>query len=284
MSVKSSKPRPVLNVIEHPTEVKRVTHMHSPLAQILAEKCKEVDKLKRKGIPKNRDNNLRAIRDFKGAISAPNKIKLIAEIKLASPSAGIIHEKEEPVTIGQIYEEAGAAAISLLTDKRFFRGDLRHLPRLKKATSLPILRKDFIVDEIQVRESFLWGADAILLIAHILSRQKLKGLLGMCQRLGMAALTEVHDQNDLTKALDCKADIIGINNRDLDTFKVDLTTTVRLAPLVPGGHIIVSESGINSETDVRALKEAGVHAILVGTALMKSHDIGKKAKGLAGAA
>jgi len=115
-----------------------------------------------------------------------------------------------------MYEEAGAAAISLLTDKRFFRGDLSHLPRLKRATSLPILRKDFIVDESQVRESFQWEADAILLIAHVLSRQKLKTFLGMCQGLGMAALAEVHDQGDLNKALDCGADIVGINNRDLE--------------------------------------------------------------------
>lgn len=258
--------------------------MHSRLAQILAEKSKEVDTLKKEGISRNRDNDLPPIRDFMGAISAPNNINLIAEIKFASPSAGIIHEKEDPITIGQVYEEAGAAAISLLTDKRFFRGDLSNLPRLKRATSLPILRKDFIVDEIQVRESFQWGADAILLIAHILSRQKLKGFLRMCQSLGMAALTEVHDQSDLNKALDCGADIIGINNRDLDTFKVDLATTLRLAPLVPGGHIIVSESGINNGGDVRVLKRVGVHAILVGTALMKSEDIGKKAKGLAGAA
>jgi len=258
--------------------------MHSRLAEILAEKCKEVDRLKKGEVPRNRDNDVPPIRDFKGAISRSDRINLIAEIKFASPSAGIIREKSDPITIGQIYEEAGAAAISLLTDKTFFRGDPDHLPRLKESISLPILRKDFIIDEIQVRESFLLGADAILLIAHILSRQKLKGLLGMCQRLGMTALTEVHDRNDLNKAIDCKADIIGINNRDLDTFKVDLTTTLRLAPLVPGGHIIVSESGINNSDDILVLKEAGVQAILVGTALMKSEDIEKKAKGLAGVA
>jgi indole-3-glycerol phosphate synthase len=258
--------------------------MHSRLTQILAEKCKEVDTIKRKGVPKDRDNTLPPIRDFKHAISVPNKINLIAEIKFASPSSGIIHEELDLITIGQMYEEAGASAISLLTDKRFFRGDLNHMPRLRKAISLPILRKDFIINEIQVRESFHWGADAILLIARILSQRKLKGFLGMCQSLGMAALTEVHDQNDLHKAIDCGSDIFGINNRDLDTFKVDLSTTLRLAPLVPGGHIIVSESGINNEGDVRILKKAGVHAILVGTALMKSEDIGKKATGLAGAA
>jgi indole-3-glycerol phosphate synthase len=251
--------------------------MHSRLTEILAEKCKEVDRLKKGGVPSNRDNVMPPIRDFKGAISRSDRINLIAEIKFASPSAGIIHDKEDPITIAQMYEEVGAAAISLLTDKRFFRGDLSHLPRLKRAISLPILRKDFIVDESQVRESFQWEADAILLIAHILSRQKLKTFLGMCQGLGMVALAEVHDQGDLDKALDCGADIVGINNRDLDTFKVDLATTLRLAPLVPAGHIIVSESGINNGGDVRVLKEAGVQAILVGTTLMKSEDIGKKA-------
>jgi indole-3-glycerol phosphate synthase len=254
--------------------------MNSRLAQILAEKRKEVDTLKKERIPRNRDNDLLPIRDFMAAISAPNNINLIAEIKFASPSAGIIHEKEDPITIGRIYEEAGAAAISILTDKRFFGGDLRYLPRLRKATSLPIVRKDFIVDEIQVRESFQWGADAILLIAHILSRQKLKGFLRMCQSLGMAALTEVHDQDDLNKALDCGADIIGINNRNLDTFEVDLATTLRLAPLAPAGHIIVSESGINNGGDVRVLKRVGVQTILVGTALMKSEDKEKKARDL----
>jgi len=254
--------------------------MDSQLSEILAEKHEEVDRLKKRGVPRNRDNDVPPIRDFKGAISAPSRINLIAEIKSASPSTGIIRGKVDPLKIGQIYEEAGAAAISLLTDKRFFRGDLRHLPGLKKATSLPILRKDFIVDEIQVRESFLWGADAILLIARILSGQELKKFLGTCQRLGMAALTEVHDRNDLSKAIECGAEIIGINNRDLDTFKVSLKTTLELAPLVPEGHVVVSESGIKNGNDIRLLMRSGVHAVLVGTGLMKSLDIGKKARDL----
>jgi len=258
--------------------------MNSRLTEILAEKRKEVVRLKKRGVATNGCNDLPPIRNFKDAISRLDRINLIAEIKFASPSTGVIRERLDPLTIGQMYEEAGAAAISLLTDTTFFRGDLDHLLRLKGSISLPLLRKDFIIDEIQVRESFLYGADAILLIAHILSRQKLKGLLSMCQSLGMAALTEVHDRNDLEKAVDCKADIIGINNRDLDTFGVDLATTLGLAPLVPGGHIIVSESGINKRDDVRVLKEAGVQAVLVGTALMKSKDIKKKTKGLAGAA
>jgi len=254
--------------------------MDSRLVQILAEKRKEVDRLKKEREPKDRNTDLLPILDFRDAISIPNRINLIAEIKFASPSAGIIRDQEHPISIARIYKKAGAAAISLLTDTRFFGGDLRYLPRLKRATSLPIMRKDFIVDEIQVRESFQWGADAILLIARIASRQKLKALLGMCQDFGMAALTEVHDRNDLNKALECGADIIGINNRDLDTFKVDLATTLRLAPQVPAGHIIISESGIRNGENVQALQKAGVHSILVGTALMKSEDIGKKAREL----
>jgi len=254
--------------------------MDSRLIQILAEKRKEVDRLKKWGIPRNRDNDLGPIRDFRDAISIPNRINLIAEIKFASPSEGIIREKTDARSVALLYEEAGAAAVSLLTDTRFFRGDLSNLPRVKRATSLPIVRKDFIIDEIQVRESFLRGGDAILLISHVLSRQKLKTLIRMCRSLGMAALTEVHDQDDLNKALACGADIIGINNRDLDTFEVDLAATLRLAPLAPPGHIIVSESGIKTGNDVRAVKRVGVQAILVGTALMKSEDIGKKAREL----
>jgi indole-3-glycerol phosphate synthase len=252
--------------------------MDSRLAQILAEKRKEVARLKRWWIPRNRDNDLGSIRDFKSALSG--KTNLIAEIKFSSPSAGIIRDQEDPIAIARIYEKAGAASISLLTDTRFFGGYLRYLPRVKRATSLPIVRKDFLIDEIQVRESFQWGADAILLIARIVSREKLNTLLGMCQDFGMASLTEVHDRNDLDKALECGADIIGINNRDLDTFRVDLAVTLRLAPLVPTGHIIVSESGIRNGEDVQALQKAGVQSILVGTALMKSEDIGKKAREL----
>jgi indole-3-glycerol phosphate synthase len=254
--------------------------MDSRLIQILAEKHKEVEILKKRVTPGNRDNDLRPIRNFREAISLGNKINLIAEIKFASPSAGIIHERKDPAPIARLYEKAGAAAISLLTDRKFFGGDLSNLLRLKQAVSLPIVRKDFIIDEVQVRESFIWGADAILLIARIVSREKLKTLLGMCQDLGMYALTEVHDLDDVNKALECGADIIGINNRDLDTFKVDIATTLRLAPLVPAGHIIVSESGISKIADVRALQRVGVQTILVGTALMKSKDMEKKVSGL----
>jgi len=257
--------------------------MHANLAEILAEKRKEVNILKNRNLSTHGGNNVPPIRDFKGVISVPDKISLIAEIKFASPSAGIICKKTDPVTIGKIYEKAGAAAISLLTDKKFFGGDLNHLSRLKKAISLPVLRKDFIIDEVQVRESFLGGADATLLIARILSHRQLKDLRDICHDLGMAALIEVHDRQDIEKAVSCGADIVGINNRDLNTFNVSLETTLKLAPLVPEGHIIVSESGVKNKGDLQLLKQAGIQAVLVGTSLMKSKDIGKKARELAGA-
>ena len=257
--------------------------MHSRLKEILAEKRKEVDRLKKRPVSPLRGDDVPPARDFRGAISVLDEIGLIAEIKFASPSAGIIRKKIDPLTIGRIYEEAGAAAISLLTDKKFFQGDLDHLPPLKRAISLPILRKDFIIDEIQVKESSLWGADAILLIARILSGQQLKKLLHTCQELGLAALTEVHDKDDLQKAIECGAEIIGINNRDLDTFNVDIRTTIELAAKVPDRYILVSESGISKGGDIQLLKGRGIQAILVGSALMRSDDIAGKTRELVSA-
>lgn len=256
--------------------------MHSRLKEILTEKEKEVERLKREGLSRKAGDPLPPVRGFKGALSAPGKINLIAEIKFTSPSSGVIRENVDPLRVGRMYEEAGAAAISLLTDEKFFGGDLKNLPLLKKAISLPILRKDFIIDEIQIEESSLWGADAILLIARILTTGQLKKFLEICRTFGMAALTEIHDQKDLDKALECGAEIIGINNRDLDTFEISLNTTIDLAPRIPEGHIKVSESGINSGEDVHPLKKVGIQAILVGTSLMQSQDIGEKARELAG--
>ena len=250
--------------------------MHQRLAEILAEKKNEVARLK-KTMPAEIDGTIPPIRDFKAAISAPGRINLIAEIKFASPSAGCIRPKTDPILIGRIYEEAGAAAISLLTDKRFFQGDLNHLPRLKKAIALPILRKDFIIDELQVREASMYGADAILLIARILSQAQLAELISACRELGLDPLTEVHDQDDLEKAIDSKAEIIGINNRDLDSFAVDVNTTFELAPLVPHDRVVVSESGLAKKADIRALKDTRVQAVLVGSALMRSDDPAQKA-------
>jgi indole-3-glycerol phosphate synthase len=256
--------------------------MHSKLKEILAEKEREVERLKREGISRRAEDRLPPVRDFKGALSVQGRINLIAEIKFASPSAGIIRENVDPLSVGRMYEEAGAAAISLLTDQKFFGGDLKNLPLLKKAIALPILRKDFIIDEIQIEESSLWGADAILLIARILTKEELTKFLELCRTFGMAALTEIHDGDDLEKALECGAEIIGINNRDLDTFEISLNTTLELAPRIPEGYVKVSESGINRGADVLPLKQVGVQAILVGTSLMQSHDIKEKVRELAG--
>ena len=249
--------------------------MHRQLAEILAEKKKEIAKLK-KAMPVYRGPQLPPVRDFRLAVSAPLQVNLIAEIKFASPSAGSIRPMADPVSIGQVYQDAGAAAISLLTDKQFFKGDLDYLPPLKKAVALPILRKDFIIDEVQVREAFMFGADAILLIARILSHGQLSELTAACRELGMAYLTEVHDRDDLDKALECGADIIGINNRDLDTFTVDIKTTFELAPMVPDDRILISESGINSSEDILSLKSTKVQAVLVGSALMRSDNLAGK--------
>jgi indole-3-glycerol phosphate synthase len=249
--------------------------MHHRLAEILTEKKNEVARLK-KTMPFSAINDLPPARDFKAAISVPPRIRLIAEIKFASPSAGLIREKTDPTAIGRIYEKAGAAAVSLLTDQQFFGGDLNQLPPLKRAISLPILRKDFIIDAVQVREAFYYGADAILLITRILSQQQLKELISMCRELSIAPLTEVHGRHDLEKAIACGAEIIGINNRDLDSFKVDINTTFELAPRVPDHCILVSESGIKKEEDIFSLRTTGIHAVLIGSALMRSNNLAGK--------
>jgi indole-3-glycerol phosphate synthase len=249
--------------------------MHRRLTEILEHKKNEVARLKQTASFYRAKEPL-PLRDFKAAIAKKPEIRVITEIKFASPSAGLIRKKADPAYIGRIYEYAGAAAISLLTDQRFFQGDLQQLPRLKKSISLPILRKDFIIDAVQVRESFFLGADAILLIARILSQQQLAEYIALCRELGMTPLTEVHSGDDLEKAVTGGADIIGINNRDLDSFEVDINTTLELAPLIPAHCIRVSESGIAGEEDIIALRSTGIHAVLVGTSLMRSPDPGQE--------
>jgi len=254
--------------------------MHSRLVDILAETRREVDRLKRVGITNPMQTDLPPIRSFGFALHRPGRVGLISEIKFASPSAGQIREQTDPIQIGRLYEEAGATAISFLTEKTFFKGDIGQMPRLKKTVSIPVLRKDFILDEIQISESYQYGADAILLIARILEMDQLERLHTYAKGLGLAVLMEIHDRNDLEKALRCKAEIIGINNRDLDTFQVDLDRTRELAPLVPKDKVIVCESGIRHGGDVASLKGLGIHAVLVGSSLMMSDDPGEKAKEL----
>lgn len=209
-------------------------------------------------------------------------IKLIAEIKKASPSRGVIREDFDSERIGQIYEEKGASAISVLTEEDFFIGSLSDLSLVKKKVRLPLLRKDFIFDQYQVYESRLHGADAILLISSILERSQIEELLGLSEELEMDAIVEVHNLRDLDKALLAGAGIIGINNRDLETMKVDIDTTFKLIKDIPDGKIVVSESGIKERKDVERLEVERIDAILVGTAFMEAQDVGKKVEELLG--
>jgi indole-3-glycerol phosphate synthase len=220
------------------------------------------------------------VRDFKKALFTTRGPALIAEIKFASPAMGLIRPQENPIRIAQAYERAGAAAISFLTERIFFKGEPERLPPLKQSVGLPILRKDFILDELQVWESLFYGADALLLIVRILSTEQLKDLLQATRALGLTALTEIHNRYELDQALGCGADLIGINNRNLDTFEVDLKTTRDLAPLVPVEYGPVSESGIQGAEDIRQLARSGAKAFLIGTALMQAGDVEQKIREL----
>ena len=254
--------------------------MHGFLTQVMEDKKAEVFKLKKHEKRLYTDESPYPIRDFSAAISKNSGIDLIAEIKPRSPSAGTIREEVDVMDMARIYKRCGASAISLITDKIHFGGDIAHLPDLKEGIGLPLLRKDFIIDECQVMESFNWGADAILLIARLLPYEQLHDLLAMSRDLGMTPLVEIHDEVDLDKALYCGATVIGINNRNLDTLEIDLNTTMRLALKVPQHCITISESGIGGGKDIFALRNRGIQGVLVGTAIMKSKNIPEKVKEL----
>ncbi len=209
---------------------------------------------------------------------------LIAEIKKASPSRGLIRSDFDPAAIARIYTQHGAAAISVLTDEAFFQGKLEYLTLVRGVTPLPLLRKEFIIDPYQIVEAAVAGADAILLIAAILSPAELARYVREAASLGMEALVEVHTEAELEIALASGAQMIGINNRDLRTFTTTLAVTERLAPLVPADRTLVSESGIWERRHVEQLLSLGVHAILVGESLMRAHDIGAKVDELLGRA
>jgi indole-3-glycerol phosphate synthase len=253
------------------------------LDEIVAHKKQELESVK-KVMPlaalKERVSTTGVPRGFLRALTQFADIALIAEIKKASPSAGVIRNNFDPVDIGKIYENSGAAAVSVLTDERFFDGSLAGLQEVKKAVSIPVLRKDFIIDPYQIYESRASGADAVLLIAAILSDDEIRDFLAICNELGLDALVEVHTAQERDRALEAGAKIIGINNRDLRTFAVDISTTTRLASGLPQGIPCVSESGIKTHEDVGRLREAGVDAVLVGTALMAAKDIAAKIKEL----
>jgi indole-3-glycerol phosphate synthase len=212
-------------------------------------------------------------------------VSIIAEVKKASPSRGVIRADFDPVAAAMSYAENGAAAISVLTDEKYFQGRLEYIPEIKSALqgkSIPVLRKDFIIDPYQVYESRAAGADALLLIVAILAEEQLSKLLLLSRFLGMDCLVEVHNEKELATAVDINAGIIGINNRNLVNMTVNLDTTQRLRPLIPRERIVVSESGISGEKDIRRMKKLGVDAVLIGEALMSSPDIGAKLKALHG--
>jgi indole-3-glycerol phosphate synthase len=237
--------------------------------EIAGRKLEVPEEILRKGLAGNKKGS------FKDAIARPGA-SLIAEVKRASPSKGVFRKRFDPVGLAVQYEKSGASAISVLTDSRFFKGSLQDLKRVKEEVDLPVLRKEFIIDPYQIYEAGLAGADAVLLIAAILSEQQLKDFILLSRELLMDPLVEVHSAGELETALRCGAEIIGINNRDLTTFETNIETTLRLAEAVPEDCLLVSESGISTGTDVRRLVKAGVDAILVGEALVTSSDVDTK--------
>jgi indole-3-glycerol phosphate synthase len=222
-------------------------------------------------------------RDFAGALGTPG-ISLIAEIKRASPSKGVLRSDLDPVALARTYEANGAAAVSVLTDEHYFQGSLDDLRAVQKSIDLPVLRKDFILEPYQVYQARAAGADAVLLIVAALDDQALQALLHLAEGLGMAALVEVHNAAELKQALSTVVNhdrrLIGVNNRDLHTFAVDLGTTEKLRALVPSEAILVSESGIHSRSDVQRLEAMGADAILVGETLVRAQDAGTKVREL----
>lgn len=221
-------------------------------------------------------------RRFIEAINKPKQISLIAEIKKESPSRGIIRPDFNLEDIARTYQNCGVHAISVLTEEDYFGGNITYINEVKNIVSCPILRKDFILEPYQVYESRFYGADAILLIADLLSKEKLSELMELGESLGLACLVEVHNEKELKKALGLKAPLIGINNRDLHTLEVDFKITEKLFPLVPKNQVVVVESGIKSYQDILFLRILGVSAVLVGEAIMESSDITKKIEELMG--
>jgi indole-3-glycerol phosphate synthase len=247
------------------------------LDEIIATKRLEVEKLR----PRAEALRLAALErnDFRSFFRAldlgPDELAVIAEVKKASPSVGVIMENFDPVLMAKCYDDGGANAISVLTDEQYFQGHLSYLARIRAETRIPLLRKDFIVDEIQIYESVVAGADAILLIVAALTQSELVHLLEVAEKCQLDVLVEVHDEAELERALDTEARIIGVNNRNLKSFLVDLGTTERLSEEIPDGLIFISESGIKTPEDARRVFESGANGILVGESLMRAEDPGE---------
>ena len=256
------------------------------LDEILEHKRQEVAASKRRvssnSMAERASGCRETIRGFRQALTARPGVRVIAEIKRRSPSKGEIRPDFDPVDCARSYAGAGAAAISVLTDERYFGGRLEFLEAVRSAVRIPLLRKDFVVDAYQIDETRVSGADAVLLIVAALSGKELEGLRQHALSLGLDVLVEVHDEEDLETALAAGADLIGINNRDLRSFETDLAVTERLAPQVPGDALIVAESGIFSHEEIRRLEGVGVHAFLVGESLMRETDVGLALRRLRG--
>ena len=241
------------------------------LVKIVDTKKVEVEDLtkRKEEILELAQNTTRKPLDFKDALASKPGLAVISEVKKASPSAGVICPDFDPVRMAKAYSAGGAAAISVLTDVDYFQGHPDYLKEIRSNVDIPLLRKDFIIDELQIHEAVTLGADTFLLIVAILEKQRLKDLLQLGRSLGMNPLVEIHDENELEIALEAGADIIGVNNRDLRNFTVDMGLTARLSPNVPDGCLLVGESGIKSVDDAAGLKQAGCKAVLIGETLMR---------------
>ena len=258
------------------------------LDEIVRHKKHEISELKNTyPLDKLKDDlqQFEPLRDFMKALKSTSTadskpINIIAEVKKASPSKGIIRDDFNPVEIAKIYEENGAIAISVLTDKKYFQGDTEYLKQIKETTSIPILNKDFIIDPYQIYQARVFGADAVLLIAAIMKDDELSDYLDLSSQLGLHALVEVHTLKELKRVLSTNAQIIGINNRDLKSFNVNTNKSIQLAKHIPDTKTVVSESGIDNKEIILKLQENGIDAFLIGEALMKEKDYGKKLREL----
>lgn len=250
--------------------------MKTILDEIVSAKRNEIAAAKQE-IPPNelraRLPDAPAVRDFCQPLAAAGKVSLIAEVKKASPSKGVIRQDFDPVAIARQYQQAGADCISVLTDEQFFQGKLDYLSQIRRTVDLPLLRKDFILDSYQLLQARVAGADAVLLIAECLDDCHLRRFVAEAIELGMAALVEFYDQENCERAVDSGSDLLGVNNRDLRTFEVDLDHSLRMREQVPHDVTLVSESGIHTPADVAALRAAGIDAMLVGEHLMSQSDV-----------
>jgi indole-3-glycerol phosphate synthase len=259
--------------------------MHNKLDEIIKNKSEEIEKSKLVVSQEELKKKLSTVknrRNFLKSISNKDSVNIIAEIKKASPSKGLLKKDFDPAGIAKLYNDAGACAISVLTEKKYFMGEMGHIKAVKNESGLPVLRKDFIMDVYQVYESLVHGADAILLIASIVNKEKLDELLKSASSLGIDCLVEVHSEEDLAKTLESQAKIIGINNRNLKDFSINKHFAMNIIGKIPGDRVIVIESGLEGRNDILEYKKAGASAFLIGETLMKSEDVQSKLKELMG--